>query len=872
MLLNEIKFLSELKLKELFEKLKEKTENVEGESSLVFLAVVMTKRGRWMDHPMKPNSEAPGSVTFVFSSLVITGRDIKGLCVKQSLVIFWKHLEFVLTTCFMSWATVLHTRFCDLPFVYDHHKAQEIEAVMLYLLALPIMAHTTLKDNVLGSIGGDFLSNNTVNNFYASAAGPSNLSRHGRGYMPASTILFGRDLDIDFIVNQLIWQPETPESKRARFAILGTGGMGKTAVAVKVVRDARLLECYSEHYQAWFPCVQATSFPLLLDTVHSALDLPSDTKNTLNAILNELCTSSKPMILLFDNFETPWNATGARAEVAQFLRDIDAIPHIAIFVTMRATVPPCEEISWKEMRIQPLDPEASFQLYTGIDTKAQEDEKLSELLKILGHMPLAVKLMARQGRSTGCTVEQLMESYKKTGTAMLGPSKNSDAQNSVSISISLSVNSPQVNEEPDAYELLSRISMLPAGTTFQALQTLWAPHIQNLQGSLQALLDTSLLECGTRTYFVLPVICSYVLDPQHLATSVQNSMIEAACSFLKYHSSINPGHSTYKEDMEARSFEEINLQSILLGATSSEPHFIQAHLTLAWHQYRIRPRTEVIQHAVKFMSDVTALLDVAYISTYIDSDTDEIPLIEQAKLELETLQSHKHNQHRRHFLPSLSTLRNRFKKGTRQPKDTSTIDNEDLARCLIDLGIACSRCREHSKAIEHLTHARELCPKLSFDGAICAQHLANSHHCLQQHDEAEKWGLLALKECQEMGGGDVNFVVRILGMIYISKGQYDKAVKYLTEALDIGKTRDDQRYIGATLLELGRAHMKKGENNDAQTAFIEALALFGSIQGVEQKMMVCRYYLAKLEDSLRLPTEEECDALKFTWHDEDILS
>ncbi|KAJ7592282.1 hypothetical protein C8J56DRAFT_522355 [Mycena floridula] len=519
--------------------------------------------------------------------------------------------------------------------------------------------------------------------------------------MPTSTILFGRDPDVDFIVNQLIWQPETPESKRARFAILGTGGMGKTSVAVKVVRDARLLECYPQHYQAWFPCVQATSFPLLLDTVHSALDLPSGTKNMLNAILNELQSLDKPMILLFDNFETPWNVPGARAEVSQFLRDIDAIPHVAIFVTMRATIPPCEEISWKEMRIQPLDPEASFQLYAEIDTKAQNDEKLSELLEILGHMPLAVKLMARQGRSTGCTVEQLMKSYHKTGTAMLGPSKNSDAQTSVSISISLSVNSPQVKEEPDAYELLCRISMLPAGTTFEALQSLWASNIQNLQSPLQALLDTSLLEHSTATYFVLPVIRSHVLEPQHLLSTVQDSMVDAACRFLEHYKS-DVGEPKYKYDMAARSIEEINLQSILLDTKSSEPHFIQALLTLAWHQYRIRPRKEVIQHAVKLMSNVTgqkligdvfncyaailqdlnhwkesldqrnlarqtyldasepqlaalALLNVAHVSTLFDSQTNEIPLIEQAKLELETLQSPKNNQHKQHFLSSLST-------------------------------------------------------------------------------------------------------------------------------------------------------------------------------------------------------------------------
>ncbi|KAJ7596139.1 hypothetical protein C8J56DRAFT_396115 [Mycena floridula] len=731
----------------------------------------------------------------------------------------------------------------------------------------------------------------TVNNYYDSTPGPSiSLTHHGRGYMPASTMLFGRDPDIDFIVNQLIWQPETPESKRARFAILGTGGMGKTSVAVKVVRDARLLECYPKHYQAWFPCVQATSFPLLLDTVHSALDLPSETKNILNAILNELQSSDKPMILLFDNFETPWNAPGARAEVAQFLRDIDAIPHIAIFVTMRAKIPPCEEIDWKEMRIQPLDPEASFQLYTGIDTKAQDDKKLSELLEMLGHMPLAVRLMARQGRSTGCTVEQLMESYQKTGTAMLGPSQDSDAQNSVSISISLSLDSLLIKREPDAYALLSRISMLPAGTTFQALQTLWASDIRNLQSPLQALLDTSLLEHSTATYFVLPVIRSHVLDPQHLPNSVQNSMTEAACNFLKHHNSINPGQRTYKDDMTARSIEEINLQSILLDTTSSEPHFIQALLTLAWHQYRIRPRTEVIRHAVKLASNVTGqkligdvfhcyagilrdlnhwkesldqfnlarqayldaseprlaaltLLEVAYVSTLIDSEINEIPLIEQAKLELEALHSPKEN----------------------------LIDNEDLASCLRDLGMAYSRQGNHFEAIQNLTHAHELCPELSFDGAECAENLARSHHRLKQHNEAEKWGLLALKEWKEMGRSDVNYVLWILGIIYISKGQYDQAVKYLTEGLDIAKARNDEGNVANILLELGRVHMKKGETNDAQTFFTEALLHFGPLQR-ENPMVVCRFYLEKLEDSSRLPTKEECNALRKTWHDEDIPS
>ncbi|KAJ7592283.1 hypothetical protein C8J56DRAFT_727552, partial [Mycena floridula] len=149
-------------------------------------------------------------------------------------------------------------------------------------------------------------------------------------------------------------------------------------------------------------------------------------------------------------------------------------------------------------------------------------------------------------------------------------------------------------------------------------------------------------------------------------------------------------------------------------------------------------------------------------------------------------------------------------------------DDEDLARCLLRLGRAYSRWRKHSKAIKHLTHAHELCPELSFTGAQCVENLAESHCRLQQYNEAEKWGLLALKEWQEMGRSDVSHVLWILGIIYISKGQYDQAVMYLTEGLDIAKARNDERKVAQILLELGRAHMKKGETNDAQTFFTEA--------------------------------------------------
>ncbi|KAJ7596255.1 hypothetical protein C8J56DRAFT_397504 [Mycena floridula] len=788
------------------------------------------------------------------------------------------------------------------------------------------MVHTTVKDNVFGSIGGDAFSNNTtinsnntVNIYPSSRSSSTPISRHGRGYMPTSnTLLYGRDLDLDFIVEGLVWKPETPASKRARFALLGTGGMGKSSLALKVMRDPRLLAVYPEYDQLWFPCVQATSFSLFLDTIHSALDITSDTKNTLNDILNEL-RSSKPLLLLFDNFETPWNIVGARGEIAQFLRDVDAIPHIALFITMRATIAPCEEIIWTEMRIKPLDVEASRRLYIEIDTKAREDQKLSELLEMLGNMPLAVKLMARQGKSTGCTVEELMKSYSKIGTAMLGPSEGSDPQNSVSISISMSLDNSQIKLEPNAVVLLCRISLLPTGTSFQTLQIWWASDIPNLQNALQALLEASLLERRTTTYFVLPVIRSHVLDPSRFPSQVRTYMVTATCNFLKRHHCTTPGEPSYKEDMTERCIQEINLQALLLQTESTNDDVIQCHLVLAYHHFHTRARTEVIEHAVKLASDLDdpdfigqvshcyamilsrlnqfgqaleqykvareaylatsrrrdaaiMLLEISYMSTFLDLVTDEIPLIEQARLELETIHRPKFSHHQ-HFLHTWSSFGNRFKKGSsKKPKEEwETDDHWAMLIYLQRIGRAYYRQHKPSDAITHFIKARNLHIKLSSSGSLSALWLARAYRRLHQYDEAEKWGLLSLKEHKEIYDDD-SFVLLILGQISISRGQYDQAIERSQDSSSMAKSRNDQRNTTLALIELGRAYMKKEETEDARASFMEALTRGGPVEGLQREMVVCRYYLDKLDDPLRVPTEEQRVALRVTEHGEDIAS
>ncbi|KAJ7598575.1 hypothetical protein C8J56DRAFT_1039464 [Mycena floridula] len=106
--------------------------------------------------------------------------------------------------------------------------------------------------------------------------------------------------------------------------------------------------------------------------------------------------------------------------------------------------------------------------------------------------------------------------------------------------------------------------------------------------AIQALLEASLLEHRGTTFFVLPVIRSYIRDYSRCSSGVHRSMIQAACYFLQRHNSTNFGNPNYRDHHAARSGEEINLQTVLLTTRIPSTDMLRALLTLARHQKQAR--------------------------------------------------------------------------------------------------------------------------------------------------------------------------------------------------------------------------------------------------------------------------------------------
>ncbi|KAG8932441.1 hypothetical protein FRC02_001120, partial [Tulasnella sp. 418] len=211
--------------------------------------------------------------------------------------------------------------------------------------------------------------------------------------MPPEPKLFGRTKYIDKAIKLLF------SITGAKIAILGPGGMGKTSVALKIIYDALLVDRFGDN-RCWIPCEQATSVLLFLELIAKSLNLPNSSSSDRLAEIVRFLKSSKDLyILLFDNFETPWDIEGQQSNVAEVLAIIASIPSVSFIITMRGNQHPSSNtIEWTEPKLPlltQLDLGAAEEAFVRISPDAKGDPELRTLLQALDCMPLAITLMAK---------------------------------------------------------------------------------------------------------------------------------------------------------------------------------------------------------------------------------------------------------------------------------------------------------------------------------------------------------------------------------------------------------------------------------------------------------------------------------------------
>ena len=595
----------------------------------------------------------------------------------------------------------------------------------------------------------------------------------------APTIFYGREELVGNITRLILSGRES--NKSVHIPITGSGGMGKTSVALTVIHGEPIVQVFGDN-RHWVPCDKTHTIPLLLEHLARMFSVTLESGNLLVDIMSHLRQNNAPRIILIDNFETLWDPMETKFLSEDILSSLRSISNITILLTMRGSVLPSEWIPLPRP-IEPLSLDAAKETFRHINPHYTDDQ-LEELLRALDCWPLAITLVARVGQKNQMKPSALLMSWEKEKTASLEISP--DRLESIDISIRLSLRSRSMISNPDALKLLQVLASLPGGIWPENLQDV-APAIREVDAAQRTLIDASLAEyTPDHKLKVLSPIRAHVLkyDPPDASDIVA---LRRFYFHLVEAGKHDPGTKQFSTAHQSISREESNIRSVIINALENETSVdaIQATIHYSHYLYWNVPSTEVLEKAIDLIS-----------SPKLGS------LMPRYLRRLRRFYKRMYNFIRRHSSPEPDLL---------------------LARCLLRLGVLYKRMDDFPRAVSKLLAAKKIFEFLENSGeaAECCLQLANVYMMEAMHNEAID--VLAVARRHLEANNDqrgLSDYLEILGRVYRRQGNYTKASEALVESR--AKCSGDPACVAIRGHVLGIIYRTQGRLDEAITVLDEA--------------------------------------------------
>ena len=565
-------------------------------------------------------------------------------------------------------------------------------------------------------------------------------------------------------------------------ALTGAGGIGKTSIALTVLHHHRVKAQFGENRRFircdQFPASRANFLRRLSKAIGTGVGNPEN----LNPLRSSL--SSKKTFIVLDNAESILDPRGAHGqEIYSVVEELSQISNVCLCITSRITsVPPnCETLE-----IPTLSMEAARDAFHRIYKHGGRSYSVDKILRQLDFHPLSITLLSTIAHQNKWDDKRLAREWEKRQTDVLQTEHNK----SLAATIELSLASPTFRAlGPVARELLGAIAFFPQGVDESNLNWLF-PTSSNGSTILDKFCMLSLTYRSDGFTTMLAPLRDYLRPKDPLSSPLLRTTKE--CYFTRMSAKLNPNMPGFRGARWIIS-EDANVEHLLSVLTSTDTRSNGvwiACINFMDHLYWHKPRQTVLRTAIEGLPrdhhhKPECLFKLARLFQSVGNHTEENRLLTHV-LELERERGNERRVAR--TLIALSTgnrLLGLHKEGVRQAKEALEIyerfgDTESQAGCLNDLARLFHSDKQLDAAEDAASRAVQLLPERGQEFWVCQSH-------------------------------------RILGDIYVSKSEREKAIHHFETALQIASPSNWSTQLFLIHYSLADLFSNEGEFEDACT-------------------------------------------------------
>ena len=559
--------------------------------------------------------------------------------------------------------------------------------------------------------------------------------------------------------------------------MVGAGGIGKTSIILTVLHDDRIRQRFGDNRRFircdQFPASHTHFLRQLSKVTGAGIENPED----LAPLRRYL--SSREMLIVLDNAESVLDPQGSSARgIYTVVDELIRFSNICLCITSRiSTIPPhCETL-----HIPTLSMEAGCDAFYRIYKHGERCDPINAILKQLDFHPLSITLLATVAQHNTWDANRLAREWERQRTGVL----HAQHSGSLAATIELSLSSPMFRElGPDARELLGVVAFFPRGISEKNIDWLF-PTISNGPNTFDTFCILSLTHRSNGFITMLAPLRNYLHPKGPTSSPLLTTTKE--CYFSRLSTYIHPDDPGFKESQWITE-EDVNVEHLLdvftsvdLGSENVWDACAKFMASLHWHKPRL----------VMLGPKIMAL-------------PDDHPSKAQCLGDLSRLFYSVGNwvEYERLLTNSLKLLRERG-------------DDYGVAQGLSNLCEANRLMGLHKEGVQQAKEASEIFERLGDTAkqAGCLIDLAWVLHDDEQLDAAEEAASRAIELTPEEGK---KFLVcrghRVLGEIYDSKGNTERAIHHFEIAIEIASWDGQLFWVHFALADL---FSREGRFDDA---------------------------------------------------------